>query len=91
MQTFAQIPSRTLLIAGQPNSGWSGADEGTPGSFETEFAVKITDGGGGGCLLVYTSLDGRFSADSWHANIDDAYREAEEHFGIERAEWSTPT
>ncbi|XHS79497.1 hypothetical protein ACFJGW_05850 [Burkholderiaceae bacterium UC74_6] len=88
MQTYAQIPSRTLLIAGHPNSAWSIADEGTPGSFETEFTFRITSAGGNGYLLVYASLDGGYAADSWHASIEEAYAVASEQFGIERSEWS---
>lgn len=89
MQTFAHIPTRTILIAGHPNSGWSGCDEGTPGSFELEFAFRITSDGAKGYLLVYSSLDGRFAADTWHQSIEEAYVAANEQFGIEQAEWTT--
>lgn len=89
MQTFASIPSRFILIAGHPNSGWSGCDEGTPGSFDLEFAFRITSDGGKCYLLDYGSLDGRYLADSWHQTIEEAYAAANEQFGIERAEWTT--
>ena len=88
MQTFARIPSRTVVIAGYPNSGWSGADEGTPGSFELEFSFEITDDGGGNYLLVYSSLDGRYAADEWHETLDASYTSAAEQFGIDLSEWS---
>ena len=88
MQTFARIPSRTVVIAGHPDSGWSSADEGTPGSFELEFAFEITDDGGGNYLLQYSSLDGRYAADAWHETLDDAYASAAEQFGIDLDEWS---
>ncbi len=87
MQTFARIPARTLLIAGHPNSSWSGADDGTPGSFELDFKFEITSDGGRGFLLVYASLDGQYAADSWHESIEAAYDAAAEQFGIERNEW----
>jgi len=87
MQTFAQIPRRRLLIAGHPNSGWSIADEGTPGSFELEFDFRITGDGGAGYLLIYASLDGQYAADSWHRSFEEACAAADEHFGIERIEW----
>ena len=87
MKTYAHIPSRTVLIAGHPNSGWSGADDGTPGSFEIDFSFKITSDGGTGCLLVYASLDGLYAADTWHETIESAYASAAEQFGIERDEW----
>ena len=88
MKTFAHIPSRLVTIAGHPNSGWSSADEGTPGSFELEFSFQVTDDGGGNYLLVYASLDGRYAADTWHETLDSALAEAEEQFSIERSEWS---
>ncbi len=89
MPVFAHIPSRTVLIAGHPNSGWSSADEGTPGSFETDFSFVIKDDGRHNHLLVYASLDGRFSGDSWHETLDEAYASAEQQFGIDRGEWLT--
>jgi hypothetical protein len=85
---FASIPSRRITIAGHPDSGWSSADEGTPGSFDIEFRFDVTDDGGGNFLLVYSSLDGRYAADSWHASLDEALGAAEDQFGIERGEWS---
>ncbi|MBV8503574.1 MAG: hypothetical protein JO006_17880 [Paucibacter sp.] len=88
MQTFASIASRAILIAGQPNSGWSGCDEGTPGSFELDFALQVTSDGGKGYLLVYKSLDGQYAGDTWHQTIEEAYASAEEQFGIERGEWA---
>lgn len=87
MQTFASIPSRTILIAGDPNSGWSTADEGPPGSLEVEFAIRITSDGGKGYLLDYRSLDGRYATDTWHQTIEEAFAVAKEQFGIERSEW----
>ncbi len=89
MQTFASIPSRTILIAGHPNSGWSGCDEGTPGSFELDFAFRITSDGGMGYLLHYSSLDCCYAADSWHQSIEEAFTAANEQFGIEQAEWTS--
>ena len=87
MQTFAHIPSRTVLIAGHPDSGWSSADDGTPGSFETDFSFEIRDDGRHNYLLVYSSLDGGFAGDSWHETLDEAYASAEQQFGIARDEW----
>ena len=87
MKVFASVPSRLVTIAGQPNSGWSSADEGTPGSFELEFRFQVTDDGGENYLLVYSSLDGRYAADSWHATLQEALAVAEEQFGIEAREW----
>ena len=86
--TYTSIPRRTLLIAMHPGGEWSCADDGTPGSFETDFRFDITDDGGGHCLLVYSSLDGRFAADSWHETPDAAKAAAAEAFGIEADEWS---
>ena len=88
MKTFASIPNRRLTIAGHPNSGWSGADEGTPGSFELEFEFQVTDDGAGSYLLVYASQDGRFAADTWHETLEEAIAAAQEQFGIEPKEWS---
>lgn len=87
MQTFARVPSRIVLIAGHPNGGWSSADEGTPGSFELEFRFEITDDGNRNFLLVYSSVDGRYSADTWHETLEDAYAAAAEEFGIDESEW----
>jgi hypothetical protein len=88
MQTFARIQSRIVVIAGHPDSGWSSADEGTPGSFELEFAFRITDDGGANFLLVYSSADGRYAADTWHETLEDAYASAADQFGIDRSEWA---
>ncbi len=88
MKTYAHIPSRQLTIVGQPNSGWSIADDGTPSSFDLEFQFKVTDAGGRGCLLVYCSLDSQFSGDAWHETLEAALAAAQEEFGIARSEWS---
>ena len=88
MPTYASIPSRVLLIAVHPGGAWSSADDGTPGSFEIEFRFDITDDGGGNYLLVYSSLDGRFAADTWHETLAGAYECAASEFGIDAGEWS---
>jgi hypothetical protein len=87
MPIYASIPSRSVLIAVHPGGGWSAADEGTPGSLETEFWFNITDDGGGNYLLVYSSLDGQFAADTWHETPPEAYACAAEAFGIGENEW----
>ena len=88
MPIYAKIPSRNLLIAVHPGGGWSAADDGTPGSSEVEFRFEVTDDGGGNFLLVYSSIDGRFAADTWHETLDAALACAAEAFGIEPDEWS---
>ena len=88
MPTYASIPRRSVLIALHPGGGWSFADEGTPGSFEIEFRFDITDDGGGNYLLVCSSIDGRFAADTWHETLPGAYVSAADGFGISAHEWS---
>jgi hypothetical protein len=87
MKTFAHIPSRSVTIAGHPSSGWSSADEGTPGSFDLEFRFEVTDDGNANYLLVYSSLDGRYATDTWHETLEGALASAEEQFGIASEEW----
>lgn len=72
MPIHALIPSRTLLIAVDPDGSWSLADDGTPGSADVDFRLEITDDGGSGCLLVCASLDGRLAADHWFASLGEA-------------------
>lgn len=88
MKTFAHIPSRSVTIAGHPGSGWSSADEGTPGAFDLAFRFEVTDDGNANYLSVYSSLDGRYAADTWHETLEGALDAAEEQFGIAREEWS---
>ncbi len=90
MPLHASIPSRTLLIAIDPDGHWSLADDGTPGSAEVDFRFDITDDGGSGFLLVYSSLDGRLAADNWYGTLPEAHAFAADAFGIEPGEWSVP-
>ncbi|MDP4078979.1 hypothetical protein [Acidovorax sp. A1169] len=88
MPIHALIPSRTLLIAVDPDGSWSLADDGTPGSADVDFRLEITDDGGSGCLLVCSSLDGRLAADHWFASLGEAQAFAADAFGIEAQEWA---
>lgn len=88
MQIHAVIPYRKVLIATHPNGGWSVADDGTPNSFEAEFRVEITDDGNANYLLVYSSLDRKYTADTWHETMAEAYAAAAADFGIEAGEWA---
>jgi hypothetical protein len=87
MQVHAVIPCRKVLITTHPNGGWSPADEGTPNSFEAEFRVEITDDGNANYLLVYSSLDSKYTADTWHETMAEACAAAAEDFDIEAGEW----
>lgn len=87
MKIFAHIQGHSVTIAVHPGSGWSTADEGTPGSFDLEFRFEVTDDGNANYLLVYSSLDGQYSADSWHETLEEAFACAEELFGISPEEW----
>jgi len=79
-----------VRITGWPHSGWRAADDDDPSARELPFRFAITDDGDGHFLLAYQSLDGAYSADSWHESLIDALASAEEQFGIGRGEWSHP-
>ncbi len=90
MKTYAAIKSRLFWIKGYPHSGWRGATKDIPGAIQLDFDFAITDDGGGNFLLAYSSLDGVYTADSWHETLDSAYECAQKSFGIERTEWGQP-
>lgn len=87
MKRFASIDNRPTFIRGHPHSGWSRAKASDPGAKSLPFNFEITDDGAGNFLFVSCSTDNAFAADSWHATLDEAYRVAEEQFGIQRSEW----
>jgi hypothetical protein len=88
MKVFASIENRLTLIRGHPHSGWGGAKASDPGAKSLSFNFEITDDGAGNFLFVSYSADKAFGADSWHTTLDEAYRVAEEQFGIKRSEWT---
>jgi hypothetical protein len=90
VQVFASIRNRPTWITGWPHSGWRGADPAEPGARQLTFAFDITDDGAGGYLLLYFSTDQVYAADTWHPALDEAYRTAEEQFGVKRSEWGPP-
>jgi hypothetical protein len=87
MSAIALIPRRTVRIAGEPNSGWSGADPDDLNALEVEFSFKVTSDGNRNYLLVYQSIDGSYAADTWHESVEDALVWARDSFGIEEDEW----
>jgi hypothetical protein len=86
--TYATVASHTLAIDGYPNSGWRSVGRDTPGARLIEFTFSIQDDGNGNYLLVYSSLDGVFAADTWHETLDEAVAMAEAELGVERGEWT---
>jgi hypothetical protein len=88
MDFIASVSKRLVRIAGEPNSGWSAADPDDLNAAELEFNFFVTSDGGSNYLLVYRSVDARYSADTWHETIEDAMACANEAFGIEFDEWS---
>jgi len=54
------------------------------------FGFYITDDGADGYQLAFYSMDGVYTADTWHETLSDAYAAAEEAFGIRREEWGPP-
>jgi hypothetical protein len=90
MSAIASIPRRTVRIAGEPNSGWSGADPDDLNAVEVEFSFKVTSDGNRNYLLIYQSIDGMYAADTWHESVEEALASARDSFGIEEDEWSNP-
>ena len=88
--SHATIARRRVRITGHPHSGWSAAEPNDPHFIELDFRFDITDDGKENYLLVYSSLDSQYAADSWHETIAEAVACARETFGIESAEWSQP-
>jgi hypothetical protein len=87
MNVFASIRNRPTSISGGPER-WRGADPSEPGARIVSFDLDITDDGAGHYLLVCFSSDGDYGADTWHATLAEAYRSAEQQFGVRRDEWS---
>src|SRR5437870_2048894 len=90
-KSHVTIARRRVRIAGHPHSGWSAAEVNDPHAVELDFCFDITDDGNGNYLLVYSSLDRQYAADSWHETIAEAVACAHETFGIESTEWSQPS
>lgn len=90
-QSHATIVRRRVRIAGHPHSGWSAAEANDPEAIELDFRFDITDDGNGNYLLVYSSHDSKFAADSWHETLAEAAECANETFGVLPAEWSLPS
>lgn len=88
MTVFVFINNRPTFIRGSPNSGWSAADPSEAGAKSLSFNFKITDDGSGNFILVYSSTDGVYAADTWHRTIEEADAVATEQFGIRRSEWT---
>jgi hypothetical protein len=85
--TYATVPSHTLAVVGHPNNGWSVVERQACNGQELEFTFAIQDDGADNFLLVYSSLDGRFAADTWHETLEEVYECAESEFGVKRSEW----
>lgn len=85
--TYATVPVHTLAVLGHPNSGWKVTERGAGDAQELEFTFAIQDDGAGNFLLVYSSLDGQFAADTWHETLEEAYLFAESELGVKRCEW----
>lgn len=90
MKSYANIPRRAVRILGHPNSGWSPADLDDDNALEVEFRFEITDDGNKNFMLVYQSLDSRYSADEWHGTMEEAFASAEKSYGITQSEWVKP-
>jgi hypothetical protein len=89
LSTYATVLSHALTVEGHPHSGWTCAAPLTADSQQLEFTFSVQDDGGGNFLLVYSSLDGRFAADTWHETLADAFACAESEFGVKSTEWVT--
>jgi hypothetical protein len=88
VKTYAAIACRLVRISGFAHSGWAAADLTDPHSFELDFRFSIVDDGNANYLLTYSSLDGRYAADTWHETLEEAFLVAHEVFGIQPNEWS---
>jgi len=88
LTVYATIPVRRVRIAGDQRSGWSAAEPSDSGSFEIDFRFTVTDDGNANYLLVYSSHDNMYFADTWHETLEGALDAAREEFGIEHGEWT---
>ena len=86
MNTRATIHHRPTWIRGWPNSGWRFAEPTDAEAKQLPFNFEIKDDGAGHYLLVYSSADRVYSADSWHETLDEAYGLAEA-LGTRRVDW----
>ena len=89
-KTYATIADHVLHVTGEPSSGWQVAAEGEVSSSKgVSFTFSVQDDGNQNFLLVYSSIDGMYAADTWHETIEEAYACAHSEFGIQRSEWFT--
>jgi hypothetical protein len=87
MAALLSIASRSVRIAGEPNSGWSAADPDDLNAIDVEFSFRITSDGNANFLLLYESSDKRYCADTWHETVEEAVAVAQASFGVEPDEW----
>lgn len=85
--THAIVPNHILAIIGDPMIGWQVVKQGTIDSRLIEFTLSVQDDGAGHFLLVYSSLNGEFSADTWHETLEEAFGCAESELGVVQTEW----
>jgi hypothetical protein len=49
--------------------------------------VLVIEGVPGSFMLLRYTMDGKFSGDTWHASLEDAFHQASYEFGLHGSEW----
>lgn len=51
--------------------------------------VLVIEGSPGSFMLLRYTVEGKFSGDTWHASLEDAFHQANYEFGLDQSEWQS--